>query len=214
MRHLIDSSIGRRVNLPRVSCCLRRINMKRRSRFSGFALTVTLVLMVLIAIVVVAYLVITRIERSTSSVYANRLRAKIEADSALAAAIHLLKDNTRYGNYITAMPAPSPTTTPIYTEVYRPTDPADSTHALKADDYLRLNNAAGEILVSRATASSSSGPDPRPTPETIPTPIPAFALSTPSLSATNSYDFNQIVTIGGTTSRLVQPSPNPLPPAY
>ena len=62
--------------------------------------------MTLVVIVVVAYLSSTRIERSTSSVYANRLRAEMTADSGLAAAIHLLKDNTRYGNYITAMPAP------------------------------------------------------------------------------------------------------------
>src|SRR5437762_6462102 len=96
--------------------------MKRSAPSSGFALAITLVLMVLIAIIVVAYLASTRIERSTSSVYANRLRAKIQADSGLTAAVHLLKDNTRYGNYITAMPAPSPTTTPIYTEIYRPTD--------------------------------------------------------------------------------------------
>src|SRR5438477_11645003 len=108
--------------------------VKKSIRKSGFALAITLVLMVLIVIIVVAYLVSTRIERSTSSVYANRLRAKIQADSGLAAAIHLLKDNTRYGNYITAMPAPSPSPASIYTEIYRPTDPANTTHALKADD--------------------------------------------------------------------------------
>jgi uncharacterized protein (UPF0333 family) len=185
------------------------------TRPSGFALTVTLVLIVLIAIIVVAYLVSTRIERSTSSVYANRLRAKIQADSALAAAIHLLKDNTRYGNYVTAMPAPSPSPESIYTEIYRPTDPADSTHAVKADDYLRLDNAVGDILTSRATASSSPGPDPRPTPEPIPTPLAAaspFTVTTPNFSASSSYDFNQIVTIASTTGRLVQPSPSPAPP--
>src|ERR1043166_7862831 len=108
--------------------------MKALKCRSGFALTVTLVLMVLIAIVIVAYLVSTRIERSTSSVYANRVRAKIQADSGLAAAIHLLKDNTRYGNYVTAMPAPVPTPASIYTEIYRPTDPAS--HAVVFDDYL------------------------------------------------------------------------------
>src|SRR5947209_1090010 len=129
--------------------------MRLLSRRQGFALTITLVLMVLIAIIVVAYLISTRIERSTSSVYANRLRAKIQADSGLAAAIHLLKDNTRYGNYITAMPAPSPMPGTIYTEIYRPTDPIDPTHAVKADDYLRLENAAGDILASRASGRSS-----------------------------------------------------------
>lgn len=185
------------------------------SRRSGFALTITLVLMVLIAIIVVAYLVSTRIERSTSSVYANRLRAKIQADGGLAAAIHLLKDNTRYGNYITAMPAPSPSPASVCTEIYRPTDPADTTHAVKADDYVRLDNAAGEILISRATASSSPGPDPRPTPEPIPTPLAAsspFTVTAPTFSANSSYDFNQIVTVGPTPGRLVQPSPSPAPP--
>ena len=192
--------------------------MKKSKARSGFALALTLVLMVLILIVVVAYLGSTRIERSTSSVYANRLRAKMQADSGLAAAIHVLKENTRYGNYVTAMPAPSPTPASIYTEIYRPTDPADSTHAVKADDYLRLDNAAGEILVSRATASTSPGPDPRPTPEAIPTPLPKaspFTLTAPNFSPTPSYyDFNQIITIGSATGRLVQPSPSPVPPAY
>lgn len=171
--------------------------------------------MVLIVIIVVAYLVSTRIERSTSSVYANRLRAKIQADSGLAAAIHLLKDNTRYGNYITAMPAPSPLPASIYTEIYRPTDPADSTHALKADDYLRLDNAAGEILVSRVNPSTSPGPDPRPTPEPIPAALPTpspFTVTAPTFSANSSYDFNQTVTVGSAAGRLVQPSPSPAPP--
>src|SRR5438045_8441123 len=161
--------------------------MKSRARTSGFALTVTLVLMVLIAIVVVAYLVSTRIERSTSSVYANRLRAKIQADSGLAAAIHLLKDNTRYGNYVTAMPAPVPAPPSIYTEIYRPVDAVDPNHGAKADDYLRLDNAAGEALISRAVASTTSGPDPRPTPEVIPSPLASsspFAITAPTFSPT------------------------------
>jgi hypothetical protein len=194
--------------------------MKSKTRQSGFALAFTLVLMALIVIVVVAYLSSTRIERSTSLVYANRLRAKITADDGLAAAIHLLKDNTRYGNYITAMPAPVPTPASIYMEVYRPANPADLNPGVKADDYLRLDNAAGEILVSRAAPSPSpatAGPDARPTPEAVPTPLSAsspFALSTPNpaLSASNSYDFNQIVTVGTRTGRLVQPSPSPSPP--
>lgn len=171
--------------------------------------------MALIVIVVVAYLASTRIERSTASVYANRLRAKITADSALAAAIHLLKDNTRYGNYITAMPPPVPSPAPHYTEVYRPADPADPIHAVKANEYLQLSNAAGEMLVSRAAPTPTASPipqvDPRPTPEVVPTPLPAgspFALSipTPVLSLSNSYDFNQIVRLGTSSSgRLVNP---------
>src|ERR1700730_5889473 len=194
--------------------------MKKCVNRAGFALAITLVLMALIIVIVVAYLASTRIERSTSSVYANRLRAKIHADSSLTAAIHLLRESTRYGNYITAMPAPSPTPGSIYTEIYRPTDPADPNHGVKVDDYLQLSNAAGEILVSRATAGSSSGPDPRPSPDVVPTPLPAsspFALPSPSpaLSPGNSYDFNQIVTVGSGIGRLVQPSPSPTPsPAF
>ena len=189
--------------------------MKRSNKRSGFALAITLVLMALIVIVVVAYLASTRIERSTSSVYANRLRAKITADSGLTAAVHLLKDNTRYGNYITAMPAPVPSPAPHYTEVYRPTDPADPTHAVKANEYLQLSNAAGEVLVSRGVPAPTASPipqvDPRPTPEVVPTPLPvgsSFALSTPTpvLAASNSYDFNQIVRLGTSSSgRLVNP---------
>src|SRR5205814_5911224 len=102
--------------------------MRRTTHQSGFAIALTLVLMALIAIIVIAYLSSTRIERSTAAVHANRLRAKITADSALAAAIHLLKDNTRYGNYITAMPAPVPTPPSIYTEIYRPVDAVDPNH--------------------------------------------------------------------------------------
>ena len=82
--------------------------MKRSPNTSAFALIVTLVLMVMIVVIVVGYLGITRSDRATSSVYANRLRAKMMAQSGLAAATHLLKENTRHGNYITAMPAPSP----------------------------------------------------------------------------------------------------------
>jgi len=204
---------------------------KATNRESGFALALTLVLMALIVIVVVAYLVSTRIERSTSSVAANRVRAQITAESGLTAAIHLLKDNTRYGNYITAMPAPSPAPSSIYTEIYRPADSTDPNHGTQANDYLRLDNAAGEILVSRGLATTSTGPDPRPLPDvvpsplasaspfTIPSPSPAFIEERlpPRVSPTptgNSYNFNQIVGVGSTTGRLVQPSPagSPGPP--
>ena len=143
--------------------------MKLRPNESGFALTFTLILMTLVVIVVVAYLSSTRIERSTSSVYANRLRAEMTADSGLAAAIHLLKDNTRYGNYITAMPAPSPSPAPApftrWTEVYRPTDPA-APRVAKANDFLQLTNAGGEALTSLAdtVAAPTDQIDPRPTP--------------------------------------------------
>jgi uncharacterized protein (UPF0333 family) len=185
--------------------------MTRAKDTSAFALVITLILLALIAIIVVAYLASTRTERSTSSVYANRLRAQINAESALAGAIHLLRDNTRYGNYITAMPAP---TTPqaLYTEIYRPADPTDAMHATKPNDFLQLSNAAGELLLSRATPGSSPGPDARPSPDIVPTPLPAgapFALPSPNpaLAATNSYDFNQIVRIGGSsTARLVNPA--------
>src|SRR5947209_18231435 len=68
--------------------------MKAPKTTRGFALAITIVLMALIAVLIVAYLVSTRTERSTSSVYANRLRAKIVADGGLAAAIKLLYDNT------------------------------------------------------------------------------------------------------------------------
>ena len=205
--------------------------MKKTTQQSGFALAFTLVLMALIVIVVVAYLTSTRIERSTAAVMASRSRAKITADSGLNAAIHLLRDNTRYGNYITAMPAPSPSPVPLYTEVYRPTNPVDPTHAALANDYLRLDNAAGEILVSRATAGSSSGPEPRPTPDVVPSPLSSaspFALPSPvpalaeekqppQVSPTpvgNSYNFNQVVRVGlNGSGRLIQPSPSPSPPA-
>src|ERR1700731_2144910 len=105
-------------------------------RNSGFALAITLTLLALILIIVVAYLASTRTERSTASVYANRIRAQITAESGLAAAIHVLRANTRYGNYITAMPAPSPSPAPVYTEVYRPTAATDASHGAVAGDYL------------------------------------------------------------------------------
>lgn len=191
--------------------------MRKKTHQSGFTLALTLVLMALIVIIVVAYLSSTRIERSTSSVYANRLRAKMTADSGLTAAIHLLKDNTRYGNYITAMPAPSPSPASIYTEIYRPTDPTSRT--VVYDDYLRFDNAGGELLISLASSGSSPGPDARPTPAMVypsptPTPLPVFALPSPNpvLSTGNSYDFNQLITVGSASGRLVQPSPSPAPP--
>lgn len=195
------------------------MNITRRN--SGFALAVTLVLMALIVIVIVAYLANTRTDRSTSSIYANQLRAKMVAESGLAAATKLLADNTRYGNYITAIPAPSPTPVSHYTELYRPTDPADSTHALKANDYLRFSNAAGELLISLAAPTPASSPvpqvDPRPTPALIyptpiPTPLPAFALPSPNpqLSDANSHNFNQVIRSGTSgAGRLVDPDAQP-----
>lgn len=184
--------------------------MKISHRSSGFALAVTLVLMALIVIVIVAYLANTRTDRSTSSIYANQLKARMVAESGLAAATKLLSNNTRYGNYITAMPPPAPSPAKLYTEIYRPTDPADTTVA-KANDSLRLTNAAGEILASRAPATPSGTPqiEPRPTPVMIP-PAGPFSISDPGFNSTNSYDFNQIVRLGtNATGRLVQPSPTP-----
>ena len=117
--------------------------MKTSRSDSGFALAVTLVLMALVVTVIVAYLANTGSDRSTSAIYANRIRSKIVAEDGLAAATKLLSDNTRYGNYITAMPAPSLSPARLYTEIYRPTDAVDTTTAI-ANDYLKLTNAAGE----------------------------------------------------------------------
>src|SRR3954462_10315524 len=108
--------------------------MRKPTAQSGFAIALTLVLMALIAIIVVAYLTSTRIERSTAAVHANRMRAKITAESALAAATKLLYDNTKKGNYITAMPAPSPTPSSIRTEIYRADD------RTTPDDFLTVSN--------------------------------------------------------------------------
>lgn len=175
--------------------------------------------MALIVVVVVAYLANTRTDRFTSSIYANQLRAKMVAESGLAAATKLMANNTRYGSYITAMPAPVPTPASHYTEMYRPADPADTTHAAKANDHLTLANAAGELLISLAAPTPSGSPvpqvDPRPTPAVVPTPLPAsarFALPTPNPppASTNSYDFNQIVRLGtSSTGRLVDPDGRP-----
>lgn len=181
--------------------------MKISRSKSGFALAITLVLMALAVIVIVAYLANTRTDRSTSSMYANQLKARMMAESGMAAATELLYSNTRYGNYITAMPAPS-SPTKLYTEVYRPTDSTDTTVA-KANDYLQLTNAAGEILVSRVTGAATGQVDPRPAPPMIPSAGP-FTIADPGLTSSNSYDFNQIVRLGtNATGRLVQPSPTP-----
>ena len=184
--------------------------MKTSSPSSAFALAVSLVLMGLIVLVLVAYLANSQADRSTALVYSNRMRAKVIAESGLAAATKLLADNTRYGNYITAMPAPSPAPMTLYTEVYRPTDPANTAFA-KADDYLQLTNAAGEILVSLADSTPSPAPqvDPRPAPPMIP-PTGPFRITTPGFTSSNSYDFNQIIRLGTSSSgRLVNPSPTP-----
>ena len=183
--------------------------MKTSRRDFAFALAVTLILMALIVIVIVAYLANTRTDRSTSAIYANRIRAKMVAEDGLTAATKLLYNNTRYGNYITAMPVPSPAPAKLYTEVYRPTDSADTTIAI-ANDYLTLTNAAGEILASRAvTPSGTPQVDPRATPVMIPSGGP-FSINDPGFTVSNSYDFNQIVRLGTNASgRLVNPSPTP-----
>ncbi|MEO5755019.1 MAG: hypothetical protein ABIR38_09960 [Chthoniobacterales bacterium] len=183
--------------------------MRISRRNSAFALAITMVLMALILVVVVAYLANTRTDRSTSSLYANRIRAKIVAEDGLAAATKLLVDNTRYGNYITAMPPPAPSPASLYTEVYRPTLVADTTKAV-VDDFLKLTNAAGDILASRAaTPTGTPQVDPRPTPVMIPSGGP-FTITNPGFTAADSYDFNQIVRLGTNASgRLVYPSPTP-----
>ncbi len=178
---------------------------------AGVALAITLLLLALLAVVVVAYLGNTRGDRASSNVYANRLRAKMMAESGLSAATHLLQEHTRYGNYITAMPAPtaSPAATPIRTELYRPPN---------ADDFLTLTNGIGDALVSLATGGSGPGADPRPTPATVTASgSPAsWGIPDPGLTAANSFDFNEIVRVGSNANgRLVAPgltgSP---PPAY
>jgi hypothetical protein len=185
--------------------------MKRTTRQSGFAIALTLVLMALIAIVVIAYLVNTRIERSTAAVHANRMRAKITAESALAAATKLLYDNTKNGNYITAMPAPVPVPSSIRTEIYRADD------ATAPDDFLQLPNALGDVLASRAiTTSTTPQLDPRPT--ITPLPVPAangsFGMPDPGFTTADSYDFNQFVRIGTNgNARLVNPVA-PIQPAF
>ena len=169
--------------------------------------------MVMIVVIVVGYLGITRSDRATTSIYANQLRAKMMAESGLASATHLLKENTRYGNYITAMPAPSPSPAPLRTEIYRPND------ATAPDDYLRINNnPISEILASRVITAAVPGPtpqvDPRPTSTPMPTPAAgaSFGLVEPGSapSTTDSFDFNQVVRVGNNAAgRLVDPDARP-----
>lgn len=173
--------------------------------------------MALIVIIVVAYLTSTRIERSTAAVTANRMRAKTVADGGLSAAIHLLKENTQHGNYITAMPPPSPSPSSIRTEIYRAND------ATNPDDFLTLSNALGDVLVSQASTVALSAPTPQVDPRPSVTPLPAptaggtFAMPAPGFTAANSYDFNQVVRIGSgakaNNARLVNPVA-PIQPAY
>ena len=179
--------------------------MTRAGKRNGFALIVTLVLMALIATVVVAYLGNTQSNRSTSSGYARRLHAKTVADGGLAAAVRLLYDNTKTGNYITAMPAPDPV--PHRVEVYSPST---------SSDYLRIDNAVGDVLASRVDTAPLSAPTPQADPRPIPTPIPipepggSLAIEDPKFSTTNSFDFNQVVRIGDSdTGRLVDPDGQP-----
>ncbi len=208
--------------------------MKRSPANNAFALAVTLVLMAFIVVVIVAYLANTRTDRATSSVYANTLRSRGMAESGLAAATQLLRNNTRYGNYVTAMPASSPAPTSIYTEIYRPTD-RTAPNATKAGDYLTFLNAGGDLLVSLAaspTPTPTATPfqvDPRPTANMVyaspsPTPLPVFALPSPSqglveeklppqVSPTptgNSYNFNQVTRLAGSSNGR-QVDPNGLP---
>lgn len=168
--------------------------------------------MALIVVIVVAYLANTRSDRSTSSLYANRFRAKTMADSGLAAATKLLYDNTKAGNYITAMPAPVPAPAPLRTELYRPDD------ANIPDDFLRIDNAVGEILASRVGGAPLQAPTPQIDPRPVATLIPAPALggsfglteTAPAPSMTDSFDFNQIVRVGtNSTGRLVDPGGRP-----
>ena len=186
--------------------------MKRAASTSAFALIMTLLMMALIVTIVVAYLLNTRTDRSTSSLYANRLRAKMMADSGLAAATKLLYDNTKAGNYITAMPAPLPSPAPLRTELSRP----DATTI--PDDFLRLDNAIGEILASRVSALPLAAPAPQVDPRPASTPIPAppiggsFGLTEPgpTLSSANSFDFNQVVRVGfNLAGRLIDPDGRP-----
>ncbi len=130
------------------------------------------------------------------------------ADSALTAATKLLHDNTKNGNYITAMPAPLPAPAPLRTELYRP----DNT--IIPDDFLQLNNAIGEILASRVVTNPPVTPtsqvDFRPTATLMPAPAPggSFGLSEPGAvpSSADSFDFNQIVRVGNNSNgRLVNP---------
>ena len=179
--------------------------MKRRATGeSGFALVVTLVLMALVVAIVVAYLGNTRTDRSSSSLYANRLRAKMMADTGLTAAIQLLYDNTRHGNYITAMPVPAAGSTAVKAELYRPST---------ADDFLRLDNAIGEVLASRSAATGSTVPseqiDPRPAATVLSPPNAgqSFGLTDATVTAADSFDFNQVVRVGASdTGRLVSAS--------
>lgn len=186
----------------------------KRARHTGVALVVTLTLVALLAVVVVAYLGSTRADRVESSVFANRLRAKTMADSGLAAATKLLYNNTKYGNYVTAMPAPpaaNTSPTPIRTEIYRPTDPTFP----GAPDYLRVNNAIGEVLTSQAdtTAAVPAAPvDPRPAATPIPVPAAGgeWGLPDPAFDADDSFNFNQIVRMGSNAAaRLVHPKGQP-----
>ncbi|CAN5536541.1 hypothetical protein BH18VER1_BH18VER1_17080 [soil metagenome] len=176
---------------------------------SGFALVVTLVMMALIVTVVVAYLANTGSDRSTSSAYASRLRAKMIADSGAAAATKLLYNHTKYGNYITAMAPPAATGPDVLrTEIYRPNDPIAGSDA----DFLRIDNAIGDVLASVSVATATAQVDARPPAAAVAVPGAggSWGIADPGFTAENSYNFNQTVRVGtNDDGRLVHPDGQP-----
>lgn len=168
-------------------------------------MVLVLVVLTMVLVVVVSYLATSTSDRTASTYYANNLRAKMIAEDGLSAAVTLLETNTKDGNYITAMPAPSPAPTSHVTEIYRPPT---------ADDYLKTTSAQGDVLASRIDAgakiSSTDQTDPRPDPETVTAALGAsFGIKPPGFTAADSFDFNQVVRIGNADGRLVNPDALP-----
>lgn len=188
---------------------MRRTWIKARER-GGFALVITLVIMALILVTVVGYLLMSRSGRTASDLYAGRLRSEMMADNGLTAALGLLEEQTRYGNYITAasMNAAAASGSAWLPELYRP-DPAWDTNLARAN-YLTVSNAVGIPLISWAQPVAGTNQiDPRPDPQVALT-AGNFGLTNLGLNASNAYNFNQAVRLGTNWGRLVEPSTNPV----
>src|SRR5438067_1096119 len=69
---------------------LSRKKQRRVSTSPSFALVITLIMVVLAAIIVIAFLISASSERFTANAYSKRTRAEMAAQSGLAAALNAL----------------------------------------------------------------------------------------------------------------------------
>lgn len=205
---------------------MKKFTQPKEQRDSGFALIVTVILLSLLAVMAVAFLSSSRVERGTASAVANKAKADLAAQTAVNSAIAQLVDNvTNYPDSVTGWESVNNAAgqlqyagTVFYYHPKTPetlnNPPPAAPTPIPALFVLPLISGAVPQATPIPAGTSTANKDAR---------LAALRSALPLLDASNSFDLNHVRFSNDSNGAIGSPprvnpgggpTPTPTPPPY